>query len=413
MADLYKVIFTGELTGDADPNNFVEQFAARFGCSVEKAQSLLDAGGEVVMKSGVDAEKADQYQRVLKGMGMAVRVEPVEPKASDMELEPMESEQTETSEQSPPPQSSCPKCGSDNIQDDNCLECGIIISKYLARYEGQELPRSEATVSETTVSNADTDEASNPYQAPAANLYEEVEEGELSGPNSVPFSHGWRWIAQGFGHFKQNPWSWILAIIVWIIIAVALNFVPIIGGIALTLISAIFTAGFMLGCKAQDEGEDFTINHLFSGFKQNTGQLLLIGVLYLVGTIVVVLGISMLVGGAAFMLMAGGDPAMMDESAMAAGMLLPMLIAMLFFIPLIMAYWFAPALVVLNGFSAITAMKMSFMGCLKNILPFLLYGIVAMVFFVIGALPVGLGLLVVMPMLTASLYTGYRDIYYA
>ncbi len=57
-------------------------------------------------------------------------------------------------------------------------------------------------------------------------------------------------------------------------------------------------------------------------------------------------------------------------------------------------------------------MKMSFSGCLKNILPFLLYGVVALVMFFIGAIPVGLGLLVVMPVITASMYTAYRDIYY-
>jgi uncharacterized membrane protein len=58
-------------------------------------------------------------------------------------------------------------------------------------------------------------------------------------------------------------------------------------------------------------------------------------------------------------------------------------------------------------------MKMSFSGCLKNILPFLLYGIIAMVLFILATIPIGLGLLVVVPMLTASIYTGYRDIYFS
>jgi uncharacterized membrane protein len=77
-----------------------------------------------------------------------------------------------------------------------------------------------------------------------------------------------------------------------------------------------------------------------------------------------------------------------------------------------MAYWFAPALIAMEGMSALSAMKLSFLGCLRNILPFLLYGVLALVMFFIGAIPVGLGLLVVMPVMTASMYTAFRDIYY-
>ena len=84
---------------------------------------------------------------------------------------------------------------------------------------------------------------------------------------------------------------------------------------------------------------------------------------------------------------------------------------LLLLVPLGMALWFAPALVALNGIGAAQAMLLSFQGCLKNILPFLLYSIVAMTLLVIAVIPVGLGLLVAMPMLTASMYIAYRDIF--
>ena len=76
-----------------------------------------------------------------------------------------------------------------------------------------------------------------------------------------------------------------------------------------------------------------------------------------------------------------------------------------------MAYWFAPVLIVLHGMSPVEAMKTSFMGCLYNILPFLVYGVVAMVLFFIAMIPLMLGLLVLVPMLIASVYIAYRDIY--
>jgi len=80
-------------------------------------------------------------------------------------------------------------------------------------------------------------------------------------------------------------------------------------------------------------------------------------------------------------------------------------------IPLLMALWFAPALVMLHGLGPLEAMKLSFVGCLRNMLPFLLYGLIALVLTVLAVIPVGLGLLVLGPMITASVYTAYKDIF--
>ena len=46
-------------------------------------------------------------------------------------------------------------------------------------------------------------------------------------------------------------------------------------------------------------------------------------------------------------------------------------------------------------------------------MPFLLYGIVFFVIFFIAAIPFGLGLFVAFPLLYASSYAAYRDIFLA
>jgi uncharacterized membrane protein len=106
------------------------------------------------------------------------------------------------------------------------------------------------------------------------------------------------------------------------------------------------------------------------------------------------------------------DPAMVENLFTAPGMLVPILIGVTLITMLIMAYWFAPALVAIESVSAVTAMALSFKACLKNMLPFLVYGLAATALVILGTLPVFLGLLVVLPMITASIYTGYRDIFY-
>jgi uncharacterized membrane protein len=59
----------------------------------------------------------------------------------------------------------------------------------------------------------------------------------------------------------------------------------------------------------------------------------------------------------------------------------------------------------------VEAMKESFAGCLKNIMPFLIYGLVALVFAILAAIPFGLGWLLLGPVLIGSVYASYRDIY--
>jgi uncharacterized membrane protein len=102
------------------------------------------------------------------------------------------------------------------------------------------------------------------------------------------------------------------------------------------------------------------------------------------------------------------------EAVMALGatLLLAILIFMALLVPLLMAIWFAPPLVVFHELGAVAAMKASFAGCLRNMLPFLLYGIVLLVASIVASIPFMLGWLILGPVTAASIYTGYRDIYF-
>jgi uncharacterized membrane protein len=104
-----------------------------------------------------------------------------------------------------------------------------------------------------------------------------------------------------------------------------------------------------------------------------------------------------------------GDAA--GAAAMGGSFVLAWLVAMALSIPIYMALWFAPALVVLRGLAPVAAVKESFFGCLKNVVPFLIYGIVLLVLGIVAAIPLGLGWLVLGPVAIASIYVAYRDIY--
>ncbi len=226
---------------------------------------------------------------------------------------------------------------------------------------------------------------------------------------SVAAGDGWTWIRGGFDLFKQNPVIWIALFFIYLLIGMALSVIPAVGPIVLNLLAPVFMAGFMLGCQALESGEELEINHLFAGFKQNTSQLITVGGIYLAGIIIIV-GLIFVTSGGAVLSMAEHAPAAAEEVA-GPGMLLVAMVGLALLVPLIMAYWFAPILVIFNGMTAIEAMKLSFSACLKNIWPFTIYGLLSMVLLVLAAIPLGLGLLVMIPTMTASLYVSYRDIF--
>jgi uncharacterized membrane protein len=256
--------------------------------------------------------------------------------------------------------------------------------------------------------------STNPYATPKAAVADEpVPVGEyIPGGQNVPAARGWNWIADGWTLFKASPGLWIGMILVLIVILFAMAFLPIIGTVAQTLLTPVFMAGMVLGCRAIDDGSGLEFNHLFAGFKTNFASLIAVGALYLAGFVVILLVVMMIAGaGVVALMMGAGEQPDLAQTGALMGLLLGVLIALALSIPLVMAIWFAAPLVVFHNLGAVEAMKASFTGCLRNIVPFLVYGIIGFLLALLASIPIFLGWLVLGPVFAASIYTGYRDIY--
>jgi len=260
--------------------------------------------------------------------------------------------------------------------------------------------------------------SNNPYEAPRAVVADfQQDDGANLGfhpqPQSLPAGRGIDWIKQGWALFAQNPGLWIGIYLVLIGVMMAAAFVPILGFIAQSVLYPVLLAGIAVGCDHVRRGQPLEFSHLFAGFSRNSSQLMMVGGIYLVSIIVVMVIAFVptigLVGGMAFL--GQGDP-----DALAALMGFPILIGMLIYfallLPVVMAMWFAPTLVILNDVPAVDALKFSFYGCLKNVLPFLLWSLAVLGLGFLSILTLFLGLLVLMPWIAASNYCAYREIYY-
>lgn len=232
----------------------------------------------------------------------------------------------------------------------------------------------------------------------------------MTGGRAVGAGQGWAWIADGFGLFKKAPGIWIAQVVILLVILIVLAFIPLLGTVATLLLMPVFIGGLILGCRALRGGGELELGHLFAGFeKAHFGNLILLGVLTIAGWFVVMLPVIAIAGAGAVFGLMRGDAA--SVAAMGGSFMLAGLVALALSIPIYMALWFAPALVVLRGHAPVAAVKESFLGCLKNMVPFLIYGIVLLVPSIFATIPFLLGWLVLGPVVIASIYVAYRDIY--
>jgi uncharacterized membrane protein len=255
----------------------------------------------------------------------------------------------------------------------------------------------------------------NPYRPPAAHVEDVVsaaaEPGEfVDGGQALAAGRGWGWIAGGFGIFKAKPGTWILITIVLGVIFIVMGLIPVLGAVATWVLYPVFAGGIMLGCHAAAHGDELEVGHIFAGFRNHAGNLAVIGLLSIVAWIIVFIPVILVIGAGAFFGTISGDPQAL--AAIGPGVIVAWLVALGLAVPVYMALWFAPALVVLRGLAPIESLKQSFRGCWKNVIPFLVYGVIMMVLIVLAAIPFGLGLLVMMPVIMASVYVAYGEIFF-
>lgn len=384
MSQVFNVLFTGKLSPNVDPDQAAREFASVFKVDEDKARTLISAGERRVLKMDVDAPTAQRYLEVLSEIGLEARIEP-------------------------DPDSTPP----------------TLLEREVDGHLGRTLVADAAP--------AGSSRHAEPVSPTMAGIV------PSSAPLARPASHGWSWIKQAWALFTQQWQAWLLAVALVYLVTMALGLVPVIGSLATIILGPVFAGGLMLAAQTQQRGGSVRVSAGFDAFSTRGGQLALVGGLYFFGLVLVFLiaGLAVMTAGSlsagSLEALSASDPELM-AAAMGPGLVWLMLIATLLLVPLLMAYWFAPVLVTLNGLPALDAVRMSFRGCLKNILPLIVYGL-ALFFILVGfsllfvlvtaalsalAEPLAiLALLLLVPLMLVfaavvilSIYTAYRDVFH-
>ena len=255
-------------------------------------------------------------------------------------------------------------------------------------------------------------ETRNPYAPPASAVHDVVHQESPAGEDTLvpygrvrPAGNGVEWIAAAWNLFKQRPGLWILAVVLGYGLVIALSMIPYLG-LVTAVCSPLLTAGFVSMAHAAHRRELSGIGRLFDGFRHQTGGLLIVGSGYLVLWAATTLVMVMWDGPVWFRIVLGNaDPQALE------GRLLMFLAYGLITSALGLVILFAPALVMLNGVPPLAAIRMSLVGNAKNVLPGLVCAATFFPILVMSVIPLGLGLLVAVPLSFITIYTAYRDIF--
>jgi uncharacterized membrane protein len=236
---------------------------------------------------------------------------------------------------------------------------------------------------------------------------------EPNQPRAVDGGHGVTWWTDAWALFTKSTAIWVVLGLILFIILIVLAFIPIVGQLASTLLLPVFAGSWMMAAQKLEGGGGVEVGDLFSAFKgERLTPLIVVGALFLAMMVVIFVVAGALGFGGAMGMLAGG--ASHSVGGMMAGMgvgMIGMLVGLVLLFLVSMALWFAPALVALRGVAPVDAMRLSFAASLKNVVPFLLWGLIYIVASIVASIPFALGWLVLGPVLMLTIYVSYKDVF--
>lgn len=227
----------------------------------------------------------------------------------------------------------------------------------------------------------------------------------------VPASAGLAWIRMSFALFRAQPLGWLSLMSAWLLATLGLSLVPIIGGAVAVMLQPGFFGGFVIAARDQDNGQPVGVRQLLAAFRFNGRALVTMGSITLLANIMVVVILGLLGLPLKIATNAEGVP---DFVAYARSLEEKELLVWFGFaltMAIKGALWFTAAILALNQMPATHAIRWSFYALIANLTPMLIFGALVTTMFVLGVVPLFLGLLVAMPIFAIAHYVSYRELF--
>ncbi|WP_028601111.1 BPSS1780 family membrane protein [Ottowia thiooxydans] len=198
--------------------------------------------------------------------------------------------------------------------------------------------------------------------------------------NIVPARTGTRWVRDGVRTFFRQPLA-ITGLFFMFIVSISLvAIIPFVGGVLALILVPAATVGLMAAAREAEAGRfpmPLTLAIALRQGPQRRRAMLLLGVLYAIGVLIVI-GISALIDGGSFAELYIGGGGITTEMVEDPSFRTAMWVSTLLYLPLSIAFWHAPALVHWHGVPPLKSLFFSAVAVFRNVGAFLLYGLMWM-----------------------------------
>lgn len=193
--------------------------------------------------------------------------------------------------------------------------------------------------------------------------------------NRVQAAAGYTWIRQGIWLFKQNPFTFLMLVFLYLFMLQMSMFVPIIGFLVVLILSPVLSVGFLTACQRVIRKETVRPTIYFSPLKDFKGpirtRLIQLGSIYVLLIFFLGLIASQFVDVEKIIpLVTEGN---LSGPALVREMYAAMSVAIVVYTPIAMLMWFSPQLIAWENLSIPKALFGSWMAFWLNKGAFFIY----------------------------------------
>lgn len=243
-------------------------------------------------------------------------------------------------------------------------------------------------------------------------------------PVRAPAGRGVAWVGDGWRCFMASPGMWIVLVVVWLLVIMALQLVPLVGALAAYLLAPALGGGLLMCARDAFDGRPLDLGRLFDPLTgaATRGPMLVLGVLFLLANLVAMVAAGAVLLGSVGMTLLGQhgelmgpggvNPEAIDPQTMlqlGAGAALAGLLALALGLLALLLFYYAVPLVLFGGLEPVTAVGRGVRGVLRNWLPLLVLSVLWLPLSLLATAPLLLGWLVLLPMTFGAWYGSYRD----
>ncbi|MBK8668520.1 MAG: hypothetical protein IPN89_03280 [Saprospiraceae bacterium] len=227
--------------------------------------------------------------------------------------------------------------------------------------------------------------------------------------NGYSFPIG-NYFSRGWEIFKRNPGAYIGYTLIFILVSIIINMIPLLGMLIALIVNPALMVGTAIAAYKQEKYNDTEFGNFFKGF-DHLAQLIVANIIITLIYFVVAIPLIFVLGFSFITALATGDAdSILNSSTQIASMGLWFLIFFILFLYMAISLRWTNYLIVFHQYDAVSAIKTSWKLTNKKWFYHLGFSLLSGIVVLLGVLALFIGIIFALPVIMAADYAGFADV---